>query len=107
MLDKVYSDTDRSNNSSLIVATDFSKAFDRVDHEIVVSKFIRIGVRKSVIPWVCNFLSNCTQAVQFNGSLSTWQKTHAGILQGTKLCPVAFLAMINDAGSVSSEVSHC
>ena len=63
MLDKVYSDTDRSNNSSLIVATDFSKAFDRVDHEIVVSKFIRIGVRKSVIPWVCNFLSNCTQAV--------------------------------------------
>ena len=51
MLDKVYSDTDRANNSSLIVATDFSKAFDRVDHEIVVSKFIRLGVRKSVIPF--------------------------------------------------------
>ena len=50
MLDKVYCDTDRSNNSSSIVATGFSKAFDRVDHKILVSKFIRLGVRKSVTP---------------------------------------------------------
>ncbi len=106
LLDKVYKNTDCSKNSSVIVATDFSKAFDRVDHNILVTKFINLGVRKSIIPWVCSFLSNRTQAVLFQSNLSEWRAIHAGVPQGTKLGPVAFLAMINDAGSISPHVNH-
>ena len=37
---------------------DFSKAFDRIDHNILVSKLLSLGVRRSIIPCICNFLSN-------------------------------------------------
>ena len=37
---------------------DFSKAFDRINHSIVVTKLINLGVRCSIIPWIGSFLSN-------------------------------------------------
>ena len=106
LLDDIFKGTDRPQHSAVLVATDFSKAFDRVNHQIVVEKFLNLGVRPSVIPWVCSFLSNRTQAVRYNGSISSWEITNAGVPQGTKLGPVAFLATINDFVSNSPEVSH-
>ena len=37
---------------------DFSKAFDRIDHTIIIRKLIDLGVRRSIIPWICSFLTD-------------------------------------------------
>ena len=55
LLNDVGRETDKLNRSGVIMATDFSKAFDRVNHLYVVEKFISLGVRPSIIPWICDF----------------------------------------------------
>lgn len=49
---------DQPGNYLRVCFLDFSKAFDRVNHNIVILKLIEMGVRRSIIPWICNFLSD-------------------------------------------------
>ena len=69
---------------------DFSKAFDNIDYTILVFKFMHLGVRGSLIRWICSFRSGRSQAV------SEWMAVHAGVPRGTKLGLILFLIMIND-----------
>ena len=80
---------------------DFCKAFDRIDHNIVISKLISLGVRRALIPWICSFLSGWMQSVKVNQSSSNWATVTAGLLQGTKLGPILFPVMIKDLASHS------
>lgn len=51
---------------------DFSKAFDRIDHTIVSRKLIDLGVRRSIIPWICSFLTDRLQCVRLGQIISSW-----------------------------------
>ena len=75
---------------------DFSKAFDHIDHNILVRKLLGMGTRPSIVRWVCSFLSQRRQAVKLDGVLSKWAPVHAGVPQGTKVGPNLFLLMVND-----------
>lgn len=75
---------------------DFSKAFDRTDHIFVVTKSINLGVRRSIIPWICAFLSNRRQCVKLGQRMPRWLPNGAEVPQGTKLGPLLFIVMIND-----------
>ena len=75
---------------------DFSKAFDRIKHNLLIKKLLSRGVRESLVPWICSFLSNHCQAVKFDDFLSEWAAVNGGVPQGAKLGPVLFLVMIND-----------
>ena len=85
---------------------DFSKAFDRINHNILVEKLLSLGVRACLIPWICDFLSNRRQCVKVHGSLSDWVFMKGGVPQGTKLGPVLFLVMINDLELQNQNMSH-
>jgi hypothetical protein len=75
---------------------DYTKAFDRIGHNVLISKLIDNGVRRSLIPWIISFLSNSRQCVRLGGATSDWLAVTAGVPQGTKLGPIIFFIMIND-----------
>ena len=85
---------------------DFSKAFDRIDHNIVVTKLINLGVRLSIIPWICSFLSNRCQFVKLGQRISQWLPNGACVPQGTKLGPLLFIVMINGLETTSQRSNN-
>ena len=84
---------------------DFRKAFDLVDHHILVAKLLSLGVKPTVVNWVLYFLRSRQQRVKLNGVVSDWVDVPAGVPQGTRLDPWLFLAMITI--SVSQKGSTC
>ena len=97
LLEYLYSHADKTGYTSTVVMTDFSKAFDLVDHNIAIQKIYALGARPELVPWVSSFLSERTQQVRYRGKLSEPVVTNAGVPQGTRLGPILFLAVVNDA----------
>ncbi|XP_072037054.1 uncharacterized protein [Amphiura filiformis] len=97
LLHSIHQGADKVNNIGTVVLTDFSKAFDMIDHNILISKFIRLGVRRSIVPWLCDFVSNRVQCVRYNQTLSEYRVLNGALPQGTKLGPIGFQVVINDA----------
>lgn len=80
-----------------MILTDFSKAFDRIDQNIAVKKLLSLNVNPSLVLWISDFLMGRRQCVRYNTAISEWTEISAGVPQGTKLGPIVFLAIINDA----------
>ncbi len=75
---------------------DFRKAFDLVDHEILLTKLGSMGVNKSFWLWCQSFLTNRTQQVKFLDVLSRVETVPAGVPQGAVISPTLFNIYIND-----------
>ncbi|CAB4002548.1 Hypothetical predicted protein [Paramuricea clavata] len=75
---------------------DFKKAFDLVDHGILLNKLVLMNVNKSFWLWVKSFLSGRTQQVKINQTLSSIEGCPAGVPQGSALSPTLFNIHIDD-----------
>lgn len=97
LLNNIFMHAEKPSSISRIVITDFSKAFDRVDHNVAIPKLIKMGARPAIIPWICSFLSGRSQCVRYNDSISPWLDLSGGVPQGTLTGPATFVAQANDA----------
>jgi hypothetical protein len=107
LLHFLHTGADAINNVGTMVLTDFSKAFDMVDHTLMIEKFIHLGVRGAIVPWLCDFINERVQCVRYNQSLSDFKVLKGGLPQGTKVGPLGFQAIINDAASNISPNIKC
>ena len=88
-------DIDRGNVNA-VVFLDLKKAFDTVDHGVLLGKLSLYGIQESAYDWFKSYLNNCTQKCVVNGSLSKVCSLGCGVPQGTILGPLLFLIYIND-----------
>ena len=83
-------------NNVDVIYLDFAKAFDKVDHSILMEKLRILGIQGTLYVWIESFLRNRKQKVMVNGFLSDPVLVKSGVPQGSVLGPLLFLIMIYD-----------
>ena len=85
-----------NNQDTDVIYLDFAKAFDKVDHQILLKKLHAYGIRGKLLTWLHAYLTNRWQTVVINGIHSYPAKVISGVPQGTVLGPILFIIYLND-----------
>ena len=102
--DKIINNLDQGK-LPLAIFLDLSKAFDTIDHSILIHKLHYYGVKGTSLDWFKSYLYNRTQFVQYNDCNSSQSKITTGVPQGSILGPLLFIIYMNDIATVTKKVS--
>lgn len=100
--DQIYSNLDQ-DNCALGVFLDLSKAFDTIDHEILLYKLHHYGFRGIVGDWFSSYLRNRKQYTCCNKAQSALGTIETGVPQGSVLGPILFTIFVNDMANAMND----
>ncbi len=83
-------------NISHVLLLGYSKAFDLVDHNILINKLQMYGVPNILLPWIGEFLSDRRQRVRIGKDISEWLHLNGSVPQGSWLGPLLYVVKLND-----------
>ena len=81
-------------NGVQIVSYDFSRAFDKLCHSIIIDRLRNINAPEDFIYWLCSYLHDRSQSVKIGNSISASGRVHSGVPQGSILGPFLFSLVI-------------
>ena len=86
---------------------DFSKAFDVIEHDILLDKVARLNIPHNIFQWIVSFLQNRSQVVKSNQNISGPCCINKGVVQGSGLGPTLFSIMASDLRTISELNELC
>ena len=84
-----------------VIYTDFTKAFDRVDHFLLIDKLASVGFGGQLLSWLFSYITGRFQHVRVGDVLSKTVFASSGVPQGSHLGPILFLLFVDDIREVT------
>ena len=104
LVDRIHKEIDE-NKIPFSVFLDLSKAFDTLDHDILLHKLQYYGITGTALDWFRSYLTERYQFVDYNGASSSMKLLTTGVPQGSILGPLLFIIYMNDIHTVSNNLN--